>query len=356
VNNALLKMNLIYSVLFLFFYSTELFPSPIEGSSEESVAIIHQQLNSQQTVSASKLNLEGANLEGFNLNKADFSGANLKNAKLGKVKARKANFKNADLSGADFTDAIVDGAVFKGAKLLGIKYEGCSAKGSLLTDLISLSRQLQHETKRDELLQSANAINLKGNQTFEELHATIHEALQVASTQNQEAIRIDFSKITSFHYRKEDEPQPISNALLKDLIKEFLDFLKTPYFNKGIVEVVPFYENHTILVRLINSQNLFQSHRFKKPPSQRPMLDLHGKVPLSIKQGKIDSFIKSSYASKFAEVEIITGRGLHNPHGKMGILWKWCKNILLSEQYKIFIESIETINKNGGWNITLKPD
>lgn len=83
-------------------------------------------------------------------------------------------------------------------------------------------------------------------------------------------------------------------------------------------------------------------------------LDLHGGIPWKTKCVWIDKFIWDSYKKSRGAIEIITGRGLNNPDGKMGVLWRKCKRYLLGEKFKDHIQTIQSINKNGGWKIILR--
>lgn len=84
-------------------------------------------------------------------------------------------------------------------------------------------------------------------------------------------------------------------------------------------------------------------------------LDLHGKISLGKKKKQIDKFVEESYWHSRGTIEIITGRGLHNPDGKMGTLWRLCKDYLSNGKLKDYIQAIQPTSKNGGWRISLKP-
>ena len=55
-------------------------------------------------------------------------------------------------------------------------------------------------------------------------------------------------------------------------------------------------------------------------------------------------------------VEIITGRGLNNPKGKMGVLWHACKTYLVDDKFRPYIQQIQSTSKNGGWKVIFKKD
>jgi len=83
-------------------------------------------------------------------------------------------------------------------------------------------------------------------------------------------------------------------------------------------------------------------------------LDLHGKRPWESKSKEIEKFIKSAYKKSVQTVEIITGRGIHNPNKIMGIQWNSCKNYLLNQKFKPYIHGIQSQNKAGSWKVILK--
>lgn len=83
-------------------------------------------------------------------------------------------------------------------------------------------------------------------------------------------------------------------------------------------------------------------------------LDLHDSVSMKSKSYEIEKFIKSSYKKNFKTVEIITGRGIHNPDKVMGIQWNWCKTYLLNKKFNAYIKGIQSLNKNGCWKVFLK--
>jgi hypothetical protein len=95
--------------------------------------------------------------------------------------------------------------------------------------------------------------------------------------------------------------------------------------------------------------------KFPQKRKATKALDLHGKVSLGKKKKQIDKFVEESYWHSRGTIEIITGRGLHNPDGKMGILWRLCKDYLSSGEFKNYIQAIHPTSENGGWRLSLKP-
>lgn len=307
------------------------------------------------------ISLQNADLSGLNLMNADFSGANLQGAIFTKTKLQKANFshanvsqtnfewaslnkanfKQADLTSSNLTNATVDGALFKGATLLNARIaETKSAKGTLLVDKESLSRKIEKENKvnfiKEEFLRKStpNVIRFQENDSLQTFLPRLREKL--ATMKSSHAV-IDFSTPSS------------------DLLQECIGFLKSPHFRPFVMDTASVCDNAALIIFLNAAKknlNTEEGNCSKNPRKKK--IDLHGEITSETKKIWIDEFVERSYRHSLGTIEIITGRGLHNPEGKMGQQWRWCERYLLSRKFKSYVKDIVSINKDGGWRILLK--
>jgi hypothetical protein len=296
-----------------------------------------------QRVSAIGFDLHNADLSGLNLKGADFSKANLKgvnfsDANLSKAlfahaNLSKANFSRAKLIEADLNDANINGASFKGAKLRNIQYDALrSAKGTLFEDSDALLKKLAYEQKiykikQKFLLQETLSLPIRNAFSLKTVHENLYKKLNKLHTDGQEYVVLDFRMLTAHD----------SNQAT--IIQECLNFLQAPFF-KGSVKNIISICNNQALILFLQDENL--------------TLDLHGDAPLNIKYTWIDKFIKQSHRRHLYAIEIITGRGLHNPQGKMGVLWNLCQQYLIRKDFQPYIQEIHPVHKQGGWKIILK--
>ncbi|WP_032112074.1 hypothetical protein [Candidatus Paracaedibacter symbiosus] len=139
--------------------------------------------------------------------------------------------------------------------------------------------------------------------------------------------------------------------LQADKARECLIFLKAPLFKTSVKKVIPICKDHALIIFLKNEDKDNVSRR--REPFY-PTLDLHGKASIALKCQWINDFVKKFSSHKMYAIEIITGRGLHNPKGEMGVLWSSCGRYLLSKKLQPYIHAIYPINKEGGWKIILK--
>ncbi|AIL13923.1 hypothetical protein IM40_11365 (plasmid) [Candidatus Paracaedimonas acanthamoebae] len=128
-----------------------------------------------------------------------------------------------------------------------------------------------------------------------------------------------------------------------------LEFLQKPFFSALVEEVIPICSQQALIVFLKKEETI--SAQKRQPYT---FLDLHGKVPTEVKFKWVDQFIRKAHRNHASTVEIITGRGLNNPQGIMGLLWNRCYHYLCSKKFEPYIEKIRSINKEGGWKVTLK--
>ena len=139
-------------------------------------------------------------------------------------------------------------------------------------------------------------------------------------------------------------------------MQEYTKVLKTSCFIKWVAQVTPDHKHNCLYVEL-KSPILKLQPRPLVDLSFVPTLDLHPKKSKDTKLKSIHRFITSSALKGYPQAEIITGRGLNNPRGVMGIQWRFCKDVLTRASYKPYIRSIRTTSKEGAWLITLiKPE
>lgn len=344
---------------------------------------IYQQLKSHNTLSEAQfaercreqnnldftgLDFRGLDLRTYDLRYADFSGCKMRgvnfygallcHTKFGGADLSKADCRQCDLTGADFTKAILNGARFKGAKLLGVNIKEIhSSKGTLFADLKALTSKLAHEQEIKahitELSGNPLSITFSGSLRLSAIHQTLFDELRELQQQSHLHTLVDFRNLKSIAGQSATPPKKLTSFGLYQLTLEFAEILRSPYF-KGFVERIdPQYDNSIILVQ-IKFPSLLLEDRIKRNSLKIPKLDLHGKIPLKIKYQWVEKFIKSSHARGYPFVEIVTGRGLNNPKGKLGVQWTIFKDILTSEKYKPYVDDIHSTNKNGGWKVDLK--
>jgi len=344
---------------------------------------IYQQLKSRNTLSEeqfaqrcldqnnldfTELDFQGLDLSTYDLRYTDFSGCKMRcinfygallcHAKFEDADLSKADCRKCDLTDADFMKAILNGACFKGAKLLGVNVrEVRSSKGTLFADSKELTSKLTHEQEIKshitELSGNPLSITLNGSLRLSAIHQTLFDDLCKLQRQGYSHTLVDFRNLEAIADQSAKPPKKLTSFGLYQLIHEFADILRSPYF-KGLVERIdPQYDNSIILVQ-IKLPSLSLEDRIKKNSLKIPKLDLHGNIPLKIKYQWVEKFIKSFYVRGYPFVEIVTGRGLHNPKGKLGVLWTIFKSILRSEKFKPYVDDIHSIGENGGWKVDLK--
>lgn len=332
-------------ILFLFL----IFPLKLTyACDEDHLKRIHEQIQSGQRICAVEFNLQGADLKGKNFKAADFSGANLKGVDFSDANLSEAVFKEANLSKANFQranltrvmleGAIVNGAKFKKARLLGVEYQKLrSAKGTLFEDKKEAKKKITYEEKIESIVQDFYAkrvlsIPIDLSSSLTEIHGYLFEEFNKLAMSSEEYIILDFGSQEFSHHDISD-----------------LDFLKAPLFKNAVKSILPICNHHALIV-FLNTKNTI----LPKRNSYRPFLDLHGKTSIDVKYKWINEFIRKSFLQRIYTVEIVTGRGLHNPQGKMGILWRLCHKYLIRKEFKPYIREIHSISKQGGWRITLK--
>ncbi|MBX9805840.1 MAG: pentapeptide repeat-containing protein [Alphaproteobacteria bacterium] len=333
-----------------------------------SEAEFNQRFRDQQFLDFRALDLRGLDLSTYDLRYADFSkckmrgvifyGALLCYAKFEGADLSKADCRKSDLTGADFERAILNGARFKGAKILDVKIKGIrSAKGTLFADLRGLSSKQAHEQeikdKISDLTGNPLSMMFEGSCSLSEIHQTLFENLCELQRQSHSHTMVDFRNLQAIKDQSAESPIPLTALDLHELTKEFAEILRSPYF-KGLVErIYPQYDHSIIVVQMKLLGGTLED-RIKKNSLKMPRLDLHGKIPLSIKYKWVEKFVKASQARGCPSVEIVTGRGLNNPSGIMGVQWTIFKDILTSEKYQPYVEDIHSTSKNGGWIVDLK--
>ncbi|WP_198022303.1 pentapeptide repeat-containing protein [Candidatus Odyssella acanthamoebae] len=335
---------------------------------EDDLISLHNQIHQGQDVYAAGFNLHGADLKDLNLKNINFSGANLKEVDFSRTNLKganfsranlagaicedaemsKANFFRANLKGANFTGANLNGAKLKEARVLHLKYGSVrSAKGTLFENKSVLLKRLMEEEKvyaikKVFLAGEIPSIPIKRIFSLQIIHKYLQEKLASLSKKGQEYIILDFRSLK----------EPPSSSLVEvqtDKAEECLNFLQAPLFRTLVKRVIPICKNQALIIFLQNESSILWD---KKPLCAT--LDLHGKTPLLLKYQWIDNFIQKSCRHKVYAIEIITGRGLHNPEGKMGILWSLCREYLLSKKFQPYVHEIYSISKQGGWRIVLK--
>lgn len=298
-------------------------------------------------VELANLDLRGADFSGSNLTGANFTRSNLQGAKFVNTRLQKAKFCYADLTEVDFTGANLNGTKFKGANLHGMKYIDMNAgsfKGTLLADKKQLKKNFE-DTKEIEQVKKEFSTNnkkhlivVKPSATILHIHGALHTILPILVKDKRKYIILDFRRLAL------SINQELVNCNPNYMFQECSSFLRSPFFKPFVKNIVPICENKGLII-FLNSQ----LNKLLNVPS----LDLHGNIPLNIKYRWIDNFIKNSYKSNSRHVEIITGRGLHNPQGIMGILWNECKIYLMYGNPSNYIQQIRSISKDGGWRVTL---
>ena len=302
-----------------------------------------------------RINLEGADFTNANLKGVDFSGANLSKALFIHADLSKVNFHQAKLTEADLTDAIINGAKFKEASLLGIQYHFIrSAKGTLFEDKQELLEKLTHEQKIDtikkEFLNGATCfLSIDKAWSLRKIHEYLYERLNEFYEDGREYIILDFHSLSFSNEKLEGFRNSSLEASGIEKVQQCVEFLQTPFFSVSVKKVMPIWDSQAIIVFLKD-----EDIGLPKKSLYYKSLDLHGKFPLDVKYRWIDNFIKTASCHHTYTIEIITGRGIHNPHGKMGVLWNLCRQYLLSEKFESYIQEIHPINKQGGWKIILK--
>lgn len=309
---------------------------------EDHLKQLHAQIQSGQKICAVGFNLQGADLKGMDLKAANFSKANLKGANFSdsdlseavftKANLSKAIFRRTNLTGVELAEATVNGAQFKEAHLLGIKYQELgSAKGTLFEDKKEVMKKIAYEEQiynieQEFYTKNQNSISINLTSELSKIHAYLLEELGKLAKSGKEYIILDFGP-------QEPSQHDISN----------LNFLKAPLFKSAVKSMLPICSNRALIVFLENKNTTLPGWN-----SHHPSLDLHGKTSINVKYKLIDEFIKKSFYQRIYAVEIITGRGLHNPQGKMGILWNLCHEYLIREKFKSYIGEIHSISKQGG--------
>lgn len=316
---------------------------------ESDLKDLYDQLKENQPIRCIKYNLENAKLDGLNLRKANFSHAQLKGASFVGTKLSKANFYLANLRGVDFTNAYVEGANFKQAHLLDIIYTGIKAKGTLLADERSLERKIKFEKfieESEEKLEKNQAYKplLKLSLSSEKLVFYCCGLVMSPLNFSHSSMILDFR---NFKFKK---PEKFS------LIKDLLSYFHSSYFKVFVKEAVSICDNEALLVVFPLQNNNQNDVVLKENLFSKQQLDLHGPATLNVKFQEIDTFIKEAYERQYPYVEIISGRGIHNSKGDMGVLWKTCFNYLREKKFSMYMckESIVSINKQGGWRIALR--
>jgi hypothetical protein len=355
-----LKLIVVSSVLLFLWEGLE--------AKEDDLINLHTQIHQGQGVYAAGFNLQGADLKALNLKNIDFSGANLEGVNFSRANLKganfsganlkgaicenaempKANFFRADLKRANFTGANLNGAKFKKARVLHLKYDSVrSAKGTLFENKSVLLKRLMeeekvHAIKKVFLAGKTPSIPIKRTFSLQIIHKYLQEKLDSLCKKGQEYIILDFRSLN----------EPPTSSLVEiqaDKAEECFNFLQAPLFRTLVKRVIPICKNQALIIFLQNESSIVWD---KKP--LRATLDLHGKTPLLLKYQWIDNLIKKSYCNKAYAIEIITGRGLHNSEGKMGVLWNLCREYLLSKKLQPYVHEIYSISKQGGWRIVLK--
>ncbi|MBN9412592.1 MAG: pentapeptide repeat-containing protein [Candidatus Paracaedimonas acanthamoebae] len=328
-------------ILFLFF----VIPLKLTYAfNREHLRNFHEQLESGQRISAVGFNLRRANLKGLDLKRADFSGANLRGADFSDADLTdavfegtiltKVNFQRANLTRVELKDAVLNGSHFKKARLLGIKYHKIrSAKGTLFEDKKEMQKKIAYEEKierieREFCEKKQSSIPIDVSSSAKKTHIYLNDL----ANNGKEYTLLDFRVPESFS-------QEISPLV----------FLKAPLFKSIVKSTLPIADNQGLIIFLENKDLMLPRWN-----PYHPSLDLHARVSLPLKYKWIEEFIRKSFYQHLHSVEIITGRGLHNPQGKMGTLWNICHDYLIRKKFSPYIQEIHSISKQGGWRVTLK--
>jgi pentapeptide repeat protein/Smr domain-containing protein len=317
-----------------------------------------------QQVSAIGFDLHNADLSGLNLKSADFSkanlkgvnfsGANLSKALFSQANLSKANFSRAKLIEADLNDANINGASFKGAKLHGIKYYYLrSAKGTVFEDRYELLKRLTREQKIYEIKQGfligeVLSIPISTSSSLKVIHEALYKRLKELHKYGQEYTVLDFRTLSAYNEGLKQCSHNLTEINQVAIIQECLEFLQAPFFRESVKSITSICNSQALIVFLQNENITLPTKKLYST------LDLHGDAPLKIKYNWIDKFIKQSHRRHLYAIEIITGRGLHNPQGKMGILWNLCQQYLTRKDFQPYIQEIYPVHKQGGWKIILK--
>jgi uncharacterized protein YjbI with pentapeptide repeats len=349
---------------------------------------LKDQIARKKDINCVGYHLENADLSDLNLKRANFSRSYLSGANFTNSNLSKANFKFADMTTTNLTKAVVNGAQFRGAHLGGIQYDQISAKGTFFADSSVFSEKMSYENKiqkiAEEFLRGTQAsVNLKNVSQIKYAHNLLYTHLS-----NNDPTKIDHM-IFDFRSVKLEKEELIT------FYQECLYFLKTPLFRQYTPNVLPICDNQAILcffsdktsnpkkredpkllvlkplylelpvlnpIKKLGNPGKSDSAQDSSKITNSPVghflaldtLDLHGKFPIHLKFQWVSKFIQMSYDKNRPYIYIITGRGLHNPEGKMGVFWKLCKRYLNREKFHDYIKEIIPVSKNGGWKVVLK--
>lgn len=352
---------------------------PVLSYNKEHLENLHEQIKIGKTVQCIEFDLQDADLRGLNLKganflkanvkKANFANANLSGAIFCEAKLQRADlsyamlseadftranmngakFCHADLTRADLTRASVEGAKFKNAQLLNIKYENVyAAKGSLFSDRKALLKKLEDAKKIKDIEDDCfgepiRRITCNMSRPLQVFHEYLYKEL---SKRNASCTVISFSHLFS----SGDGHRPT------ETVQDFIGFLKSPLFRPFVKDVTPICQNKNLIV-FPHVQGIASKKKSFIPKGKVvSTLDLHGNISWKIKSKWVAKFLKEAHRKSHESVEIITGRGLHNPDGKMGTLWRMCEKYLKSEELRQYIQKIDSISKDGGWRVFLKPN
>lgn len=164
--------------------------------------------------------------------------------------------------------------------------------------------------------------------------------------------------IDSFSYRKIKRPvfcgSAFKNATFSSGGLTKVDFKNTNLTANDLAEAIV---NGARFKGSVPDEIAYPKTRYAKPKKTSltvPKLDLHGETPLDTKCNWVAQFVKNAQSRGYSHVEIITGRGIHNPSGTRGIQWALFKRILTSKSYRPYVDSIQSLNKDGAWRVNLK--
>lgn len=305
----------------------------------------------------SNLNLMNADFSYCNMKKAIFYGSNLTNAKFSGADLTKVDFRHTDLTSSEFTGAILNGARLNGSIIHDIQYHKIkSAKGCPFEDRAFLSSAVAFEQElHDHIAQlsgTPQSITLKKNHTLKGIYQLLYNGLTMRQKKGISNTLIDFRNLR-FIYDSNFRAEPVEDSYLYPLLQEFVRFLKAPHFQNLVAGVYPKYRQSLLVVKIKSQDPTFAAKR-RSMSLEAPKLDLHGKIPLTIKRKWVVQFVKDAQTRGHPYVEIITGRGIHNPSGIIGVQWNLFKEVLESEDYRSYVNNIQSLNKNGGWKVNLK--
>lgn len=352
--------------------------SPVLSYNEGHLESLHEQIKKGMTVQCigfdlqdadlRDLNLKGANFLNANVKRANFAKANLHGAIFCEAQLQRADFSYTTLSGADFTRAnmngakfchadltradltraSVEGAKFKNAQLLNIKYENVyAAKGSLFSDRKALLKKLEEAKKINDIQNNCFGEPINHITYIGPPLQVFHEHLyKVLSKMNASCTVINFNPLFS----SGDGHSP------QETVQDFIGFLKSPLFRPFVKDLTPICQNKNLIVFPQLQDITSKKKSFSPKEKVVPTLDLHGNIPWETKSKWVAKFVKEAHRKSHESVEIITGRGLHNPDGKMGTLWRMCEKYLKNGDLRQYIQKIDSISKDGGWKVFLKPN